>query len=117
MFWARQYSMKRVGSGISLMGLIPSPIFRAAASPENAFVYIRKGRPLWVGIALRVCGLASQSQARFWLLLPGLGTWQVDHRLGAVKDLLNSTWVPYSHLLLGDLSKLLSLSEPWYPHL
>lgn len=61
MFWARQYSMKRVGSGISLMGLIPSPIFRAAASPENAFVYIRKGRPLWVGIALRVCGLASQS--------------------------------------------------------
>ena len=65
MFWARQYSMKLVGSGISLMGLILSSIFRAAASPENAFVYISKRRPLWVGIALRVCGLASQSG---WIL-------------------------------------------------
>ena len=77
MSWARQHSMKRVGSGISLMGLILSSIFRAVASPENAFVYIRKGRTLCVGIALWVCGLASQSQAGFCLLLPGLGTWQV----------------------------------------
>ena len=59
---ARQYSMKQVGSGISLMGLIVCSIFRAVASPYYAFVYIRKGCALWVGAALLVCGLPSGSQ-------------------------------------------------------
>lgn len=59
---ARQYSMKHVGHGISLMDLILGSIFRAVASPYYALVYTRKGCPLWVGAALLVCGLPSGSQ-------------------------------------------------------
>lgn len=85
----------------------------ASASPHSAFVHIEIRHTPWLGPSPLVCGLASGSQTGFQsLFISSAGCL-------CVQWLTYTTVLGYliQPLLLGELSTLFSLSEPWLPYL